>query len=343
MRLEPGDDQIALVDAVKAVLDDVVTPQSRRARRDGGSIDRAAWTTLGELGLYGLVVPEGAGGLGLGTVELALVLEVVGRSGFAAPVLETAAVVAPLLATLQDDRADLLDDVLLGRAVATATLSPTSRVAGDAMEADVIAWLGDPLRVDEAEKFHRRPQQSFDTTRRPCAIEVGDARCVDLDPDALDRLHSRVLVANSALLLGIATELFEQTVRYTADRRQFGRPIASFQAVKHRLADTHVELEASRAAIWSAAIELDEAPSRSSTTAAHVAAAMVGEAAELANDSALQLHGGIGYTWEHDLQLWLKQGLAVGRRLGRPAHHRRRALELATSGSIFRPSVEVTS
>ncbi|MFN3257951.1 MAG: acyl-CoA dehydrogenase family protein [Ilumatobacter sp.] len=327
MWLEPGDEQQALVDAVRSVLDDVATPASVRARADGGSFDRAAWTTLGELGVFGIGVAEADGGLGLGMVELALVLESVGRSALSAPVLETAVVVAPLLAATSDDRRGLLDGVVGGDLVATATLSSGSTLATDAQDADMIATLGPTVRLDRPSRFRVRPQQSMASGRGVCVVEPSTEAQEVVGPTA-DDLLPRILVANSALLLGNAAALVERTLDYVAERRQFDRPIASFQAVKHRLADAHVELEASRAAVWAAAVDLDEGPATQARAAAHTAAAIVGEAAEFANDMALQLHGGIGYTWEYDLQLWLKQGIVLGRRLGRPARHRRRALEL---------------
>lgn len=334
MRLEPGDDQLALADAVRSVLGDVVTSTSRRARRDGGSFERSTWSTLGELGVFGVVVTEAHGGLGLGAVELCLVMEAVGRSGLSAPVLETAAVVAPLLAEVSDDRRGLLDGLLGGGLVATSTLTGRSRLAADAMDADVIALVGRDVHLDMSGAFELRPQVSLDSSRRVCSVTPAGARSVVLPSEMSLDLEARIVVTNSALLLGIAAELLDQTVGYASERRQFGRPIGSFQALKHRLADVHVELEASRAAIWMAAVEYDERSDGSARSAAHLstahaAAAMITEAAELASDAALQIHGGIGYTWEHDLQIWLKQALVVGRRLGSAAFHRRRAAELA--------------
>lgn len=329
MRLEPGDEQRALADTVREVLADLVTPDARRARRDGGGVDLAAWTTLGDLGVFSILVPEAAGGLGLGLVEMCLVLEEVGRSGLSAPVLEASTVVAPLLAQLDDDRRDLLDEVLGGQVVSTAVLSPRSRLAGDAAEAAVIASLGEAVHLDRTAALGVRPQRSLDDSRRACVVDLADARPVELATGALARLRSEVLVANAALLVGISSASLDAAAAYALERRQFGRPIGSFQAIKHRLADAHVELEAARAAVWSAAIELDESAGDPMTTAAHVAAAVAGRAAELVNDTALQVHGGIGYTWEYELQTWLKQGLVVGGRLGGPALHEQLALRAA--------------
>lgn len=329
MRLEPGDDQRALADTVRDVLADLVTPEARRERRDGAAVDRSVWRTLGELGVFSILVPESDGGLGLGLVEVCLMLEEVGRSGLSAPVLEASTVVAPLLARLDDDRRELLDEVLAGEVVSTVALSPRGGLAGDASDAMVIASLGDTVHLDRAEAFAVRPQRSLDDSRHACVVEVVDARAVPLQPEELARLGSEVLVANAALLVGISSALLDASVAYALERHQFGRPIGSFQALKHRLADAHVELEAGRAAVWSAAIELDECVGDAAAIAAHVAAAVAGRAAELVNDSALQVHGGIGYTWEHELQTWLKQGLVVGRRLGGPAHHERLAARAA--------------
>lgn len=328
MRLEPGDQQQALVDAVRSVLDDHV-PASLHARRDGGPLDRTTWNILGELGLFGVAVPEQSGGLGLGTTALCLALEEVGRSGYAGPVLETAAVVAPLLAGLDDERSALLPNILSGVNVATATLSPTSRLAADVDEAPVIATLGTTVQLDTVEHFDRTEQRSMDSSRRAWAVTPRDARAVPLSDLQRAELHDRVLVTNAALLVGNASALLSAAVTYAGERRQFSRVIGSFQSLKHMLADIHVDIEVARSAVWMAALTLDEQPDTAPRAVASTAAAVAAHAAERANDVALQVHGGIGYTWEHDLQIWLKQGVVLARRLGTAAHHRRRAAQLA--------------
>jgi alkylation response protein AidB-like acyl-CoA dehydrogenase len=133
----------------------------------------------------------------------------------------------------------------------------------------------------------------------------------------------RGVVSTAAVLDGIGLHLLETTVEYVKGRSQFGRPVGSFQAVKHRLADAYVLLESSRPAAWYAAYALaNDLPDRE--LAASVAKAYASDAEAFINREALQLHGGIGFTWEHDLHLWLKRGKALERWFGSAREHRGR-------------------
>ena len=135
--------------------------------------------------------------------------------------------------------------------------------------------------------------------------------------------HVRGAVATAGVLNGIGRKLLEMTLEHVKSRTQFDRPVGSFQAVKHKLANVHVQLESSRASAWYAAYALSTRAA-DLDRAASVAKASAAEAAHLANVEALQCHGGIGFTWEHDLHFWLKRGLALEPAYGSAGEHRAR-------------------
>lgn len=146
------------------------------------------------------------------------------------------------------------------------------------------------------------------------------------DREAVERLVDRSAVMTAAFLLGIATHLVETTVDYVKGREQFGRPIGSFQAVKHRLAEAHLLVQTAHPAVWSAA-HLVATHSEEAHMAASVAKVSASQAEASANEHALQSHGGIGFTWEHDLHMWLKRGKALEQAYRSPQWHRRRIAE----------------
>lgn len=330
MRLEPTADQLAFADAVDAVLRHHVTPAALHARRDGGALDRDLWDAVAHMGVLGSLVPEESGGLALSFADLVVVLERFGVAAAPVPVLETAVVVAPLLAACPGEAArETLESVLDGRAVASAVLREEDSLAADADVADVLAIVGDRPLVGTRRSFDIELQTSFDPCRRVGRVGAVDAWQPALDISAVERLRDRVLVANAALVLGVSQQLLDVSVDYARQRRQFGRTIGSFQAVKHMLAEVHLELVSGRAAVLAAAVLDEEGSESERSVAARVAAAHMTEAALRTNHVALQVHGGIGYTWEYDLQLWLKLGLVLARRLGPASTHRRMAAQLA--------------
>jgi alkylation response protein AidB-like acyl-CoA dehydrogenase len=222
-------------------------------------------------------------------VDLALVLEEAGRAALPEPLVETVAIARPVGFASDDALVTVVDD---GYAV-------------DADDADSIVGVPDV-------GFVARRVASIDPGRRLFAIDGGAS------PPGT---RTRGAAATANVLNGVAMRMLETTVAYVKARHQFGRPVGSFQAVKHKLASVHVALESSRAAAWYAAyaISREQPDAQVAASAAKVCAC---EAEALANREALQCHGGIGFTWEHDLHLWLKRGKALESAYGSAAWHR---------------------
>jgi alkylation response protein AidB-like acyl-CoA dehydrogenase len=314
-------EQHALRELARDLFEKESPPSRLRELYDGGTRDGGVWRAMGAVGLLGLTIPEEHGGTGGDELDLALVLEEAGRAALPEPLLETAGIAAPSL--VDAGVTDHLARIAEGEALATVRLGG-SPYAVDADRADVLIEERDgELYLVERGSFTVRPVPSEDRARRLFAIEAPASGATRLSGgrDATARARMRGAVAAAGVLNGISTRLVEMTVAYVKDRQQFGRPVGSFQAVKHQLTDAHVAVEAARAATWYAAYALarglPDAP-----LAASVAKAQAGEASATANRGALQLHGGIGFTWEHDLHLWLKRGKALEQSYGSAREHR---------------------
>jgi GTP-binding protein HflX len=199
----------------------------------------------------------------------------------------------------------------------------------EAADADLLLLArADGLHLVGPDRCALVDQPAFDGSRRLATVEARTASTGSrpYHPAALTRLADRAAVLTAATLLGIGAHLVEVSVAYVAQRHQFGRPVGSFQAIKHRLADAHLAVEFARPLTWVAAHQVGElAPGDPEASTAAAAAKVAAAAAEAAaNTHALQCHGGIGFTWEHDLHLWLKRGKALESAYGTPARHRAR-------------------
>jgi len=274
---------------------------------------RKLWQRLADQGVTALLVPEESGGLGAGGVELTIAFEALGRHAVPGPWVESAAYLARAL----DGQA--LAAVAEG-AVGTVAIPPHTPYALDADAADRVYAVAAGALVS-ATPVGRAA--SIDVTRR--LFEVASTGATTGDGAAtLDRAFDTAVLACSAQLLGAGERLLTDTVAYVKQRRQFGREIGSYQAVKHTLADVRIALDFARPLVLSAALSLDTADGGRDVSAAKVAA---GEAAYLASRAALQLHGAIGYTRELDLSLWVTKVRALVSAWGTPAYHRRRVLD----------------
>ncbi len=303
-----------------------VTPTTRvRELWDAeGPRDRKAWEQLAELGLAGIGVPDRFGGMEGGPADLVMVLEQAGRHLVPEPLDLTVAVAVPVLVAAGGSAATTwLPRIARGEAVATLALDgmPLVRDLDDAdlvlVERSNTLWLvegpvpvDDELRVrseDGARRLFRRPELT--------GSMLGGQDLVEL-------ARTRATAANAALLVGVMDALVEQCVDYAKVRQQFGQPIGAFQAVQHKLATMFVEVESARGAVRHAA-RLLHRDDPGVQDAVHVAKAAAATAHRLVNGEALQAFAGIGFTWEHDLHLWLKRGLALEQEFGGDRTHRR--------------------
>ncbi len=312
MRFAFTDDQLTFRDAVRDLLAKECPPSVVRAawtNADGRS--GAAWTALGEMGVLGALVAESDGGLGLTELDVVLLAEETGRAALPEPFVEHVLVGAPLTVGRYPE-------------VVTGALTVS---AGDphipwAEAVDLLVRLDpDPLIASRAGAT-LEPQESVDRCRR-VALLVAVDEAHRLGREALSGAFWRGNLGYSAQLLGLARAMLDLTVAYVVDRRQFGVPIGSFQAIKHHLADVRIGLEFAAPLVYRAAHSLavgdPDAPVHVSMGKAQAA-----EVATLAARTALQCHGAIGYSYEYDLHLWMKRAWALAGTWGDAAWHRDR-------------------
>lgn len=282
------------------------------------------WKQLAELGVTALAVPEQAGGLGAHPVDLVVAFEQLGRHAVPGPVVESIAAVSTLLAELHDT--DRLPALAEGELLAGMVAPPHVPLALDAdVTGLLVAVNTEDGSVGVAEEIVEGPLRSLDPARR--LFRLGPIRPLVTDvPDAVARAFDFGALACAAQLVGAGTGLLEQAVAYAGQREQFGQPIGSFQSIAHQLADVHVGLELARPLLYGAAVALE---GRSATAGRDVSAAKVaaGTAAHRAARTALQVHGAIGYTLEHDLSLSLTKVRALIGSWGTPAVHRAKIRE----------------
>ena len=272
---------------------------------------RKVWEQLTNLGVTALAVPEKFDGLEADAVDLVVALERLGRWCVPGPVAESIAVAPVLLSS--GIQADRCAELASGELIATVALPPDTPRAVDA-ECAGLALLatGEGVSVGATGECHR----SVDPSRRLYDVTAaGEAWQADVK-----RAYVFGVLATAAQLVGAAEALRNDAVDYAKQRTQFGRVIGSYQAIKHKLADVHIAIELARPLVYGAALSL--APR--DVSAAKAAAS---EAALLAARSALQTHGAIGFTQEHDLSLWLLRVQALRSAWGTPEAHRRRVLE----------------
>lgn len=333
------DEQRMIADTVGPFFEAHATSERTRAAMATGGVDRALWTAFTqELGLAGIALPEAAGGVGLGMVELAIVAEAAGRSLAALPFVASLAIAAPAIlaggsdaqretwlprlaageatATYGEGDGDLID----GRFSGTASLLPHGGTADlyviDTGPALLLIRAADPgVTVI--------PLVTMDQTRPYGRVKFEGAAVEPLaDPVAGREAARRTgALAIAADALGGAQACLERTVAYSRERVQFGRAIGSFQAVKHRLADMMVEIEQARSAVYWAACAIDEGAD-DVAIAVHAAKAFATDTFFECAGNMIQLHGGIGFTWEHDAHLFFKRAQADRTLLGTPDWHR---------------------
>ncbi len=264
---------------------------------------------LAEVGVTALAVPERSGGLAADPVDLVVAFEELGHHAVPGPLVESVVVVPTLLADVGEDR--WLPDLASGRITASLAFPPHVPCAH---RADLYFLVdGDELRV--ADPVEELP--SVDPTRRMVEV-VGGA--VLGTPARPGRAFDLGVLACAAQLLGLGRAMLEMATAHARQRTQFGRPIGGFQAVKHQLADVLIGLELARPLVHGAAVTC----ASRDVSAAKVAA---GDAAHRAARTALQVHGAIGYTAEHDLARWLTKTRALVGAWGGPSMHRTRVLE----------------
>jgi len=326
--MNPASARGEFADVLHRALGDADGPAAARSWADGDlEPGRALWGRLAELGVTALAVPEKWGGLGASPADLAAACEELGHHAVPGPVAESLAAAPALLAALDD--ADLLADpgrewlagLATGELIATLAMPPRLPFAADAEVAGLVLLAdGDVVWAGRAGAVHR----SVDPARSLSAVTGEDVVARDAGP-AVARAFDLGALACGAQLLGAGRALLELSVCHARVRAQFGQPVGAFQAVKHKLADVAIGLEFARPLLAAAAAAIGDG---SATAHRDVSAAKVacGDAAYLAARAALQVHGAIGYTAEHDLSLWLAKVRALIPAWGSQAEHRERVM-----------------
>jgi alkylation response protein AidB-like acyl-CoA dehydrogenase len=343
------EEQELLQDTVRNFVAKECPPQTVRAIFDGElSLVSGLWKGLSELGVAGLVVPETHGGAGLELLDLALVAEELGRGAVPVPFLGHAlATLAIARAASPAQQAKWLPRLAAGDARATVALAEddacwlpsqwrvelaNGRVRGrkqfvpEAEGADVfvVGCRGGALALVEAESGVRvTPEPTLDRGRALAAVDFEDAPAEPLDGDFAARLVDAGCVLLAADAFGAAHQLVRATAGYVSSRRQFGQSVAQFQAVKHQLANMAVDVDPARGLWWYAAHAFDHARDDAPRAAALAKAHITERAQQVARD-AVELHGGIGFTWENDVHLWFKRVMFDRLWLGAPELHRER-------------------
>ncbi len=315
MRFAFTEDQRDFADALRAMLSEQCSPSAVRAVWDDGlGHDASLWARLVEMGVIGMLVSEDDGGLGGSMVDAVLLFQELGRAIVPGPVIESMAIVGPALAGTPWAR-----QIANGETVATAALDDTEHVPHTAvatamLTADGLVDLADAEVTDAG---------GIDGGRLLGIVDGG--RAVDLGDTVIDveAARDRAALATAAYLIGAAEAMIDLAGEYARQRHQFGKPIGSFQAVKHLLADALLKVEFAKAPTYRAAWSLSVGED---TVARDVsmAKALANEAAHATSRAAMQVHGAIGYTWEADLQLWMKKVWALERAYGTTTWHRRR-------------------
>lgn len=337
-----SDVEDSLRESVRSTIARHLDPATVAALYDAPDTDVSAlWKALGtDLGLAGLIIPEKLAGAGATAREAAVVLEELGRSVAPVPFLSSSVVATTLLLAARDSQH--LPDIADGSRTAVL-VQPWSARRGDwspvsesaspvagAIEADLFlvpidAPDGLEVRMLTADEVEVEPVTSFDMSRRLARVTPrADGDVLMAGAGARDAVDQALAVGQALLAseqYGVAQWCLETTVDYVKTRVQFARPIGSFQAIKHRLADLYLEVvQAQAAARYAAATVADDDDDQ--LVAQSVAQAYCSDVAVHAAEEAVQLHGGIGMTWEHPVHLYLKRAKADQLALGTPSGHR---------------------
>lgn len=336
------EDRVALVDSVRRLLADRCTETDvRRVMDSGTGHDPDLWRALADMGVPGLAIAPEHGGAGLGPVELGLVMEEAGAALLPSPLLSCVTAAALLAA---GDATDLLAGIADGSRIMTVAFagaadwtardgvvvvdgraSGTARFVTDAAIADTILLATDegvylPLHAPRV-----APLPVFDRTRRMADVTFdGEVRRVG-DAAAVRAALDLAVVALAGEQAGVARRVLEMTVGYAAERHQFGRAIGSFQAIKHMAADLLLESESATSAARDAAEQL-AAGSREKDAAVALAAFACADAAVRCTKDAIQMHGGIAFTWAHPAHLYLRRARSAAQLFGAPPLWRDRYL-----------------
>jgi len=330
MNFDFTDDQQAIKRTANELLAARFKPERVRELAEAERYDDDAWKEMCELGWAGIFIDEDHGGQGLGIVELVILMEELGYALAPVPFLSNAAAgLALQFAGTDEQKERWLPGIASGEARGTVGVlrDGEARLVPDADSADVIVLiaLDGTTSVVERSAAEVESFETMDRTRRFARVRASGG-----EPLGGDHLAAadRIATALSSETVGVAQKAMEMAVDYARDRKQFDRPIGSYQAVSHRCAQMLLEVEGSRSGAYYAAWCADAEP-ESLPAAASGAKAYSSDAGWRVCGSSLQVHGGIGFTWEHDLHFYLKRAKTNAMLYGSAREHRERVASLA--------------
>lgn len=327
------------------------TGEVRRLMESDTAYDGALWAKMAEQGFTGIVFPEEFGGLGVGKVELILLMEEMGYALVPGPFFSTVVLAGTVLDACgsAEQKKKYLEPICHGQARSTVAmlLDPNAadarmtisngRLTGrklfvpDAAVADsilVVTSSGVFVAESKAPGLTVTPMKSMDLTRRLYSVEFSNTPAEKLaNATGWTRALDLATTALVAEMVGGMQRTLDITVQYAKTRKQFGKPIGSFQAVQHQCADMYLETESSRSAAYYAAWALEEnAPD--AAVAVSIAKMYASDACRNVGNHGIQVHGGMGFTWEDDLHLYYRRAKASETMLGDATHHRERIARL---------------
>lgn len=296
--IEP--ERLELAEAVRDYLTGTHGPEVLRRLDAGENRDPVIWQGLAEMGLPGLLVPEEHGGLGMGLLDAVLIARECGRACLAEPLVESAFVMVPWLANK--------GEIGAFHEIASGEMRPVPAHTINGWQAD-----GEGAALSSVDPLRNLAALPKDASDDPHLLNLG------------------ALMA-SAQLVGLAEATLDQAVEYSKVREQFGQPVGGFQAIKHKLADVAVALEFARPVLWRAAQAMGDEIDSAALHVSH-AKLVASDAAYLAGESAIQVHGAMGYTYEVDLHFWMKRAWALSGAWGSRGFHAARVDEAVIGGA----------
>jgi alkylation response protein AidB-like acyl-CoA dehydrogenase len=336
-------EQRMLADAFRKLADEIYSPRQLRAAAEAGADDRDAnsrWRRLTDLGLPGILAPEAHGGMGLTDIDFVLIAEEAGRTALPDPLVEHAGVAVPALAELAPHPrvAEILGAVATGR-TRVAVGHPVNPFVLDAARANyLLLTLGDEIHLLESDPSRLVREPSIDPLRELFKVQPSLSESTRIATGQLAQRVSQRALARGALycaaqLLGLCARMIELAVAYARERRQFGQPIGSYQAIKHQLATARVKLEFARPVLYAAATHAGSLDERAQAAVSHAKLAAT-DAADLAARTSLQVHGAMGYSWEVDLHFYMKRAWALAGAWGDRGFHLRRLSSLVLEDAL---------
>lgn len=315
-----SEEQLMFAETARTLFGDLCTPDHwRRMMEAGETRDADRWQAIVDTGFTQLLLPEAVGGLGLGELDFALIAEAAGYVALPDPLVESAGIAAPMLAALAPGHSMLADPL--------ASLALQQVEDGLVADADTAAAIllrrGDAAYVADRAAVSLTLRASIDPFRRLFAVEWKEADAESLGAADWDLALDRGALFAAAQGLGLAQRSIDLAVAYAIERQQFGKPIGSYQAVKHQLSSAQVAVEFARPVVLAAAADIAKRDAHSRARISHAKIAAL-EAADVAARTSIQVHGAMGYSWEVDVHLFLKRALALSGSWGTPAFHRAR-------------------